>query len=260
MQSYLEYLPTSGLRPKTIAETTTTAKRFDAWLAGRAITLPVLAEWRDALARRRLRPNVKNLEQARIAAAVRWMMGRGLLDLPAERVSAIFARFPVDREAPRVLSRPEIQRLAMACTARETGRAVLALLVTGARREEVLSLRPENLTGQGIEITAARSKNRTGRVIPWFLIGEGKKLFDPLPFRFLRDEWDAIRDEAGVDVPLKALRSTWVSYASYAGVLPMIAIAKTAGHTLAVCEANYIGAPMYGIGGESAPEWMGLVL
>lgn len=261
MTTYTEYLPASGLRTSTITSTMATIARFERWLDGRPITPETLAAWRQHLGRCNIKPSVKNLVLARIGAMLRWQVRQGgLPGLTMDAISAMSARFPVDRDAVRVLDKAEIARLAAACHGSQTGRTVLALLLSGARYNELMRLTPDNLTGAGIEITGASSKNRQGRIIPWFLLGAGRALFAPLPFIFSRREWVAIRAQAGLDVPLKTTRSTWVSYAAYAGKLPMVSVAKTAGHTLAVCEKNYLGAPMFGLTGDSMPEWMGLSL
>ncbi len=258
MTTYLEHLPSSGLRPKTIAETSASIRRFNEWLDVRPITGGELMAYREHVARRHLAPRTKNLELARVAAMARWMSKRHQVDLEESQIAEACKPFPVDTQAPRVLSKDEIQRLAKACEGSETGRTVLALLVTGARHQEILSLNRSNLGEQGIEIKAEQSKNRRGRVIPWFIVGSRRDLFMPLPFVWDRHQWEAIREQAGLSIPVKALRSTWVSYAAYAGKMPLVAVAKLAGHTVDVCEANYLGAPIFGITGESAPEWMGL--
>lgn len=257
--TYLEFLDTAGLRPKTVKMTKRSIQTFLDWLGDRPLSVETLAGYRDHLGGRRLSPNTRNLELLRVGGMVRWMRRRGA-DVPSlEEIGQALKSFRADKEPPRVLSRDEIQALATACQGSDTGRTVLALLVSGLRYNELMKLTPANMTEHGIEVTGANSKNRRGRVIPWFLIGKARPAF-VLPFKIDRLDWDGIRKASGLDIPLKALRSTWVTYCAYSGKLPLVAVAKLAGHTMKVCEENYLGAPIFGLTGESVPEWMGLAV
>lgn len=258
MTTYLEHLPASGLRDKTVKMTTKSIADFETWREGRELTPALLTDWRDHLGRRHLAPRTKNTELARVKAMLNWMRKREQHELDSATIGDVLPSFPADREAPRVLSRDEIAKLVEACKGSETGRTVMALLVTGMRHEELMTLTPANLIEQGIEVRAANSKNRQGRVIPWFLIGAARPLFQPLPFVYDRHHWDKIRKVAGVDAPLKAMRSTFVTFCASAGTMPLHMIAKVAGHSLQVCEKHYFGSPIFGLVGTSVPEWMGI--
>lgn len=260
MTTYTEHLPASGLRDKTVKMTLKSIADFEAWRDGRDLSASLLTDWRDHLGRKHLSPRTKNTELARVKAALNWMRKREQHGLDASAIGDVLTAFPVDREAPRVLSRDEIAKLANACKGSETGRTVLALLVTGMRHEELMTLTPANLIEQGIEVRAANSKNRQGRVIPWFLIGNARPLFQPLPFVYDKHHWDKIRERSGVDVPLKAMRSTAATYLAFWGKLPLIAVAKVMGHTMDVLERNYLGAAMFDLKGDSMPEIMGVTV
>ncbi len=159
-----------------------------------------------------------------------------------------------------MLTREEIQRLARACLDHDqTGRTALWLLCSGMRHKEALALIDSHINEHGVTIPAINSKNHDGRVIPSLVLGTAVDLLQPLPLRWNSTAWTKIREQADVRIPVKALRSTWVTYALSRGVLNPWQVCKLAGHSLHVSEQNYQGAPIFGLQGDTVPEWLGIV-
>lgn len=256
---YLEWLDTSGNRPKTIAEAAKGVRKWLAWRDGRELSLSLLHEFRDEVGGKRWSGRYKNLIIAQIKAMLNWARKRELHPLTSDKICDALGKFQPDKNAPVVLTRDELRRLARACLGcPQTGKTALAIMLTGMRHQEALSIEPQHVTEHGVEVSGANSKNHCGRVVPRFILSDAcMKLFDA-PLTWNRTQWDKIRERAGLSVQVKALRSTWATYAVSRGVLNPWQSAKTMGHTLAVAEGSYYGAPIFGLEGATTDEWLGV--
>lgn len=257
-EAYAQALPLQGLRPKTVRAASDAVADFRRWRGDLDIDGPLLMAWREELAGRKITRNYANLLMAHVRGMLKWAIRAEQLAMEEQTVAVLLRAFRVDVDEPRILTRAEISRLAQACTVHICGRAVLWLLCTGMRREEAARIRPEHLGEAGVTVPAANSKNHTGRTIPRHLLGTAASLLDPLPLHLYEGGWRWIRKAAEIDVPIKALRSTWVTYALSRGILTPWQVCKLAGHTLGVSEAKYQGAPLFGLTGDTMPEWMGV--
>ena len=261
IDSYRNHLPTSGMRDKSIREVNMSLKHFERFVNGQDIDRQRISEFRDWVGAQDWSPNYRNLVLAHVKAMLRWSMDRDVCDIPENKIRRCLKSFKVNRESPVVLTREQLDNLGAGCIKYpKTGRTVLAVLMTGARHREILDMTDADVTEHGVEIGAERSKNRQGRVIPWTVLGPRvRELFDPLPFVWDRQEWDAIRQMTNKPkMKVKSLRSTAATYWISQGSLPPRTCTALMGHTVAVAEKSYWGAPVLGIDGDYTDEWMGL--
>lgn len=259
---YIDHLRDTGRRERTIKERYRALIAWANWASGRPVSLESLHEFHDYLAKKRKwKPRYKNLIMAQVKALLNWMRKRGHHDLTSTQISDALESFPYDREPPVVLTVPQIRAIAQACKDSDdpTGRMILAVMLTGTRYNEILSLKPTDITEQGVTVTGENSKNRNGRTIPAHILGDRvMALMQGAAFSWRRSVWNAIQEQSGVKVPIKALRSTWGTYAVSRGILNPWQAAKVCGHTLAVAEQNYYGAPIFGLTGDTVDEWLGI--
>lgn len=229
--------------------------KFERFRAGREITPALLDAYRGHVAHDTTRQNsTKCLELYHVAPYVAWMARQGLAKIDRADIRAGLKPFKTDSRPPVVLPRETIRAIAQAALGNDRYRFALALLLTGCRREELATFK---IVGDNLHIWGV--KNRRERVIPsplfgaagWAFIAQGR-------FRYQPRAWDALRASVGLTAPLKAFRSTWVSHAWYRGLLTPTQVASIAGHTMAVCEASYVGPLILGLTGDTIPEWLGI--
>ena len=258
---YLAWLSLAGLRPKTVTESTHAVEKWLRETDGKPFSVQTLNEFRDYVGAQSWSPRYKNLILAQVKAMLNWARKRELIELSGDKITDTLSRFKEDRSAPVVLTTKELRRLATACAGYPaTGRTVLAVMLTGARHAEIKGLRQADIDEHGIHITASRSKNHQGRVIPRFIIGGRcmRLITRHGAFVWKRSEWEAIRKAAHLDVKVKALRSTWATYAVSRGLLNPWQVAKVCGHTLQVAEKAYFGAAIFGLEGDTVDHWLGI--
>ena len=247
-------------RPNTVYNSKLHVTRFMDWRQGRELTPALLQDYHTQLALSPFykRNSTRNLAGACVKAMLHWCRKRGTLALTTDQITESLPTFKKEKKLPVVWSVGQIAKLAEACKPYRTGRTVLALLVTGCRREELLSMDESNVTEQGLKIIG--TKTRTERMMPWSLLGDARTLFTDFPFRWLPHEWKTIRKAAGIEGPIKSTRSTMATFMISSGQVSAYACAKLLGHSIAIAEITYWGAPIFGITGKTIPEWMGLTL
>lgn len=229
--------------------------RFTAWLAGREITPALLDEFRGHLAPQHMSPGTKNLVLAHVGPFIGWLHRQGLSAASADDVGQAFKSFTTIKSAPVVLDRAVIRQLVQAGLDNKKLAFLLPLIITGCRREELRTFKAQE---SGLFIMG--DKTSTERVLPWALIGLGRRFATPPMPKYDRRAWEAFRRAAGLaGLELKAIRSTVATYmVSAEGMGPRDA-AYYCGHSLAVAEVSYWGAPIRPKPtGESVTGWLGI--
>ena len=203
----------------------------------------------------RSKPRTANMVLAVMSSFWTWCVRRGLVD--GENPVRYIERNP-ENKCERFLSSDELARLGEALTKYESRHlfavAALRLLVlTGARRGEILSLRWDEVDFEGGFLRLADSKTGPKNISlsaavvkiltklprfddnPYVIPGgkEGKHLVN------LKDPWDKIRSMAGLDdVRIHDLRHSYASVAVSGGMgLPMIG--ELLGHSQAQTTHRY---------------------
>jgi integrase len=94
----------------------------------------------------------------------RWSVGRGIIE---QNPMQDLPKPGSETRRDRVLTDDELIKVWRACDELGPyGHAIRLLILTGARREEIGRLRWSELTGDGIELEGARTKNGEARIIP----------------------------------------------------------------------------------------------
>jgi hypothetical protein len=240
------------------AQTTQRAARrvchdFDRWRQGRTIDLALLDAYRAKLHRSHKAASSCNTDMSHLSTALRFLIRRKLVELYGDP-GEVLKPFKVDRPVPMVLSPDELRRLwAVDMPGHQT---VKALIVTAARAKEAEALTPASARAEGLIIQA--TKTSRARRIPWSLLSWTRYLFEDLPLPKLDyDSWNAIRKAAGLEYPLKALRSTTASYIASAGKLSPLKVARMCGHRVTTAD-QYYWDDLDGVEGDDVPSWLGL--
>jgi integrase len=234
--------------PNTARAARNAIKLFEQFRAGRDITPELLMAFRASLCESGRKASTATLILAHLSGHLR----REGMAIPPYQLRAACKPVPAMRHVPVVLTKAEIKRLWSACRGSNTGKAVRALLLLGARKAELLALTPDDVQQGHILIRGVKTHRE--RLFPKSLIGYPIKP----PFIWHPPHWTAIKEAAGMPkLKPKDLRATAASYISSSGkIAPMVAAALL-GHSLSVLEGRYF-VPVFEITGETVMEWYGL--
>ncbi|WP_439577672.1 tyrosine-type recombinase/integrase [Elioraea sp.] len=204
-------------------------------------------------------PYQGNRALAALAALITWATGQGYRMAAAGNPCAGIARFQEEKRE-RFLNEAELASVGEAIAAAEAegmnaahAAALRLLILTGARRDEIRTLRWEHVDTERAMLRLPRSK--TGKKVvhlppPALLLLAAQKRIDGNPFVFpgtkrgepvseLNRAWYAVRDRAGLaGVRLHDLRHTHASLGAAAG-LSLPVIGKLLGHTQPSTTARY---------------------
>ena len=232
----------------------------------REVTRDHLKELKAALGKT---PMLANRCRAFVSAIFNWGAKNGVGGLteasvnPARRVKGVLEDYPA-RECELVIpSQKQIDALHAALDARagqQSADAIRLLLLTGARKTEVLALEWQEIKDLDGDdpawvLPADRAKQKKKRRFPLSdpqvlsllrerhkQTGKGKYVFPGLkpnkPLLDIYHLWDTVRREAGLTFRLHALRHVFVSRGLKAGV-PIFTVGKLVGHSSAWMTEQY---------------------
>jgi len=242
---------------------------FASFIGGRVqtvqdITPVMIVEWRERLSQGDLLDSTRNQQLASISTFLRWCDDRDLLprlDGKWNKVERALRRIELPAERPSVMQPDVVRALLTSLIAHDAkakdhqrvAPAVLLMLGTGLRTEEMLRLEWSNVAGRELRLRAAQVKGgKKPREIGLDVSPSVINLLEALPRRgrcvfhglkhdvFRARITSSVRKFGAPTWSPHALRRVCGSVLATAGLLSPFAMASRQGHTLSVAEKHYL--------------------